>query len=379
MKFVFAPDSFKGTLSSQEISAILTKKAKEVFGDVETISAVIADGGEGTLDAVMQMSGGEERYVQVKNPLWEVITARYLAINEQQALIEMAAASGITLIPHKMGNALKTTSYGTGELIKAALDSGIRDIVISIGGSATNDGGIGMLSALGVKFLDESGEKLIPIGENLGKIKAIDISEIDECIAKTKFTIMCDVTNPLLGKKGATHTFGPQKGADTQQIAVLESGMNNYAKRMQEVLHKNIADVPGTGAAGGMGAALLAFCNAEMKSGINTVLELINFAEIIKGADLIITGEGRVDSQSADGKVLDGIGAYAKRNNIPVIALCGGMGNGAEAIYDCGINSIMVTPNKPMELDEALKNAHELLECAADRMFRMIKVGMSVK
>ena len=208
MKFVFAPDSFKGTLSSQEISTILSQKAKEIFGNVQTVSVIIADGGEGTIEAMAHQCGGKKRYVDVKNPLGKTIKAHYLALSDKKALIEMATASGITLIPHKIDNALKTTSYGTGELIKNALDNNVEEIIISIGGSATNDGGIGMLNALGVQFLDENNAPLNPIGENLIKIKTIDTSSMDKRINKTKFTVMCDVTNPLLGQKGATYVFG---------------------------------------------------------------------------------------------------------------------------------------------------------------------------
>ena len=379
MKFVFAPDSFKGTLSSQEISTILSQKAKEIFGNVQTVSVIIADGGEGTIEAMAHQCGGKKRYVDVKNPLGKTIKAHYLALSDKKALIEMATASGITLIPHKISNALKTTSYGTGELIKNALDNNVEEIIISIGGSATNDGGIGMLNALGVQFLDENNAPLNPIGENLIKIKTIDTSSMDKRINKTKFTVMCDVTNPLLGQKGATYVFGKQKGANEHHLALLEDGMVNYAHKIKEFLGVDITTIAGGGAAGGMGAGLVAFCNAQMKSGIKTILELIDFKTIIKNADLIVTGEGRVDSQSADGKVLDGIGSYAKKEQIPVVALCGGMGNGANAIYNCGIDSIMVTPNSPMSLDEALQNAPALLEDSAERMFKMIKIGMSFK
>lgn len=378
MKFVFVPDSFKGSLSSEQLIAILDRKAKEIFPDVETKGVPIADGGEGTIEAVLHTVGGRKKTVTVSNPLMHPVKAEYLILDDNKVLIEMAKASGITLIPYREGNALCTTSFGTGELIKDALKSGYRDITISIGGSATNDGGIGMLAALGVRFYDKENQVLYPAGENLGRIVKIDVDGLFPEVKEAKFCVMCDVKNPLLGQKGATYVFGPQKGADEGDLKVLENGMTNYAKLLENLCGYKVAEVPGAGAAGGMGAALLAFCDAKLQSGIKTVLELMDFEKIIGDADLIVTGEGRIDGQSACGKVLDGIGEYAKRKGIPTAAIAGGMGEGAEKIYDCGIDSIMVTENGPMSLDEALLNAEELFEGAADRLFRMIKIGMKI-
>lgn len=379
MKFVFAPDSFKGTLSSQEIIDILTEKAQQHFKDVQTQGVLIADGGEGTIAAVEQMKGGSRRYLEVTGPLGEKVNAHYLRLNEKQVLIEMATASGITLIPYREGNALYTTSYGTGEMIKDALASGADDIIISIGGSATNDGGMGMLMALGVRFLDKDGKELEPVGKNLLNIAKIDTASLNRRVKTANFIVMCDVTNPLIGPNGATYVFGSQKGANAKQLKLLESGMKNYAAKIKETLGADVANLPGGGAAGGMGAALTAFCGASLQSGIKTILDLINFENIIADADLIITGEGRIDGQSAGGKVLDGIGRYAKKRNIPVIALTGGMGDNAYLVYDCGIDSIMVTVNAPMSLDTALTHAEPLLADCADRLFRFIKIGMNLR
>lgn len=379
MKFVFAPDTFKGTLSSQEIITILTEKAQEHFTDVETVGVLIADGGEGTIEAVEQMKGGQRKYLEVTGPLGKKVNAYYLKLNDKQVLIEMATASGITLIPYREGNALYTTSYGTGELIKDALASGAEEIIISIGGSATNDGGIGMLSALGVKFFDIKENELQPIGKNLINIARIDISFLNEQVKKAKFTVMCDVINPLIGQNGATYVFGPQKGANKEHLELLEKGMKHYAEKIKETLGRDVTKISGGGAAGGMGVALLAFCNASMQSGIKTILNLINFNKIIADADLIITGEGRIDGQSANGKVLDGIGNYARERHIPVVAITGGMGDNAHLVYDCGIDSIMVTVNKPMSLEMALDNAKSLLADCADRLFRFIKIGINLK
>lgn len=375
MKFVFAPDSFKGTLSSGQIISILERKARIYFPDAETAGVLIADGGEGTLDAVMQAVNGVKKSVRVRNPLNEPVNARYLIWDDKRALIEMAEASGLTLIPYREGNALFTTSYGTGELIRDALDAGADEITISVGGSATNDGGIGLLAALGAEFLDKDGVRLEPVGKNLIDIERIEITGMHKRINKVKFTVMCDVTNPLLGAHGATYTFGPQKGANRKQLDFLEKGMQNYASKIKALLGTEADAVPGGGAAGGAGAALAVFCAAAMKSGIDTILELIGFEDLVADADLIITGEGRIDDQSVHGKVLDGIGKYAKKRRIPLIAIAGSMDTSAENLYRCGIGSIMVAPDKPMTLSCAMEHAPELLEDAIDRMFRFLKIG----
>lgn len=379
MKLIFASDSFKGTLSSERIIEILKKRAKAIWPDVQSIGIPIADGGEGTINAIMHTAGGQKRKKTVHGPLSQPVEAEYLILNDGRVLIEMAQASGITLIPFEEGNALKTTSYGTGELILDALQNGYRDLTISIGGSATNDGGVGMLAALGVKFFDKNGLEILPTGGTLISIDRIDISQMVQEASEATFTVMCDVKNPLLGSNGATYIYGPQKGATKEQLEHIEKGMTHYAGLIEKLLGKSVASEEGAGAAGGMGAALMAFFNARQKSGIQTVLELIDFKHIIADADLIITGEGCIDGQSACGKVLDGIGKYAKEAGIPVIAMAGGMGNGAESVYQSGIDSIMVTENRPMSLEEALSEAEELFENAAERMFRILQTGMTIQ
>lgn len=379
MKFVFAPDSFKGTLSSEQQIALLKQAAEEIFPGAETVGVPIADGGEGTIRAVYGTAGGRLKCCQVTDPLGETIEAEYLILDDDSVLIEMAQASGITLIPYKSGNAGKTTSYGTGELIKDALKNGYQNITVSIGGSATNDGGAGMLAALGVKFYDRNGKSFIPVGETLQEIERIDSSNLMSEVKKTSFCVMCDVTTPLLGSRGATYVFGPQKGADEKQLERLETGMRHYAALIEKICGYEVSKCSGAGAAGGMGAALLAFCNARLQSGIRTILKMVDFEAIIADADLILTGEGRIDGQSACGKVLDGIGFYAKKQNLPVLALAGSMGEGAETVYACGIDSIMTTQNRPMELEEALEQAEDLYRDAAKRMFRILRAGIAVK
>lgn len=291
----------------------------------------------------------------------------------------MASASGLTLISNEKRNPLYTTTYGTGEMIKDALENGFTNITIAIGGSGTNDGGIGAMSALGVKFLDKSGKEVKPIGQSLIDIVDIDISEIHPQIHKADFTVMCDVTNHLLGPEGATYVYGPQKGGNKEELDYLESGMRNYAKVIEDKFHIDITNIAGAGAAGGLGAALMVFANAKLKSGISTVLEKIHFEDFLEGASCVLTGEGMLDWQSASGKVVAGIGLLCKKKGIPVIAIVGGMGEGALDIYQYGIDSIVPAINAAMDMEEAMERAEELLLNAAERTFRLIKVGMMMK
>jgi len=378
MKFVFASDSFKGSLSSSKIRELLTETAEKIFPNCEIVGIPVADGGEGTVEAVIEAMNGKIVNTEVTGPLFEK-TKSFYGVYDNSAIIEMAAASGLPMVPENSRNPLNTTSFGTGELIADALDKGYKNISIALGGSATNDGGIGAMTALGVSFLDDKGNKLSGIGSDLEKIADIDISGIHSAVKDTNFTIMCDVTNPLTGPEGATYTFGPQKGAGKEELEKLESGMKNYAQIIKNKFGIDADNVPGAGAAGGLGAAFMTFLNAKPKSGINTVLDIIGFKELIKGSDLIITGEGRIDWQSAYGKVPAGIGAYGKEQNIPVVAIVGGMGEKAENMYNYGIKSIIPTINSAMDINEAVERAAELYKNAAERMFRFLKVGMEIK
>lgn len=373
MKFVFASDSFKGSLSSEKINDILTAVALRHFPDCETSAILTADGGEGTVDAVLAGTGGERICVSVHDPLGRPRNAYYGRISDTRAIVEMAAASGLPLLSEDERNPLLTSTYGTGELIAHALDHGVTDLTVAIGGSATNDGGMGALCALGVQFLDADGNSLSGIGADLEKVASIDLSGIHPKIRNARVTVMCDVNNPLVGERGATFVFGPQKGATPDVAARLEAGMKNYAEVIQRTLGVSVADTAGAGAAGGLGAALLVFLGATMKSGIDTLLDLIGFDSLLQDADFVITGEGRMDGQSACGKVACGVGLRAKAAGVPAFAIVGGMGGGAEAIYDCGICSILPTVNAPMPLSDAIARAEELYEGAADRLFRLIK------
>lgn len=383
MHIVIAPDSFKGTLPSNQIIEIISAEARLHFPNATITGIPIADGGEGTLEAVLSSRGGRLRHLTVLNPLFEKTKAAYGILEEPgaepSAVVEMAAASGLTLLRPDQRCALKTTSYGTGELIADALKLGIRKITTAIGGSATNDGGMGAMAALGFRFLDKNDKEVTPSGENLIRVARIDTSDILPALKENiSVTVMCDVRNPFTGPCGATYIYGPQKGASSEALALLEEGMQHFADVIKSDLGKDISDIAGAGAAGGLGGALCAFLNGEMKSGIQTMLDLVRFEELIKNADLIITGEGRADGQSAQGKVLWGIGTNAKKKGIPVIAVVGGMLPDAGQLYDCGITAIVPALNYAMPLSEVLNQAGGLLHDAAERTFLLLKTGMSI-
>ena len=378
MKLLFVSDSFKGSLSSEQTITLLTKAAEEIFPNCSCGGMPVADGGEGTAQAVVQAVNGRIQEADVQGPLGEQAHAFYGQLDEKRAVLEMACASGLPLVPEKERNPEKTTTFGTGELIRHVLDDGYRDISIAIGGSATNDGGMGCMRALGVKFLDKSGKELQGCGEDLIHVAEIDVSGLDPRILQSKITVMCDVTNPLCGKDGATWTFGKQKGADESMQERLEAGMQNYRDVIKRQFDIDLDQIPGAGAAGGLGAALLVFLHGELKSGIETVLELIDFDRKLEDVSLVVTGEGRTDWQSCFGKVVQGVGDHCKKKGVPVAALVGSMGPGAEKIYEHGICSIMTTVNGVMSLEEAMDHAEELYYAAALRLFRFIKTGMDI-
>ena len=376
MNFLFASDSFKGSLSSAQTALLLEKAAKEVFPDCHCKSLPVADGGEGTLAAVISACSGHLLSCKVHDPLGRPITAVYGAVSHNAAIIEMSAASGLTLIPEHLRNPALTTSYGTGELILDAVKHGFRDISVAIGGSATNDGGIGCLKALGIRFLDRNGQELSGTGSDLMQIAKIDAQNLYPELKQTHFQILCDVRSPLCGEHGATKVYGPQKGATPAIIAELENGMCHYRDLLKELFAVDPDLLPGAGAAGGLGCALQFFLNGTIVSGIEQVLKLISFEQYLSGIDLVITGEGRADAQSCNGKVMQGIGNFCMKKNIPVIALAGSIADGAEMLYANGITSIMTTVDAPMTTEEAIRDAENLYYKAAIRMFRMLQCGM---
>ena len=379
MKLLFASDSFKGTLSSEKTVELLTKAAHEVFGPCETFGVPVADGGEGTTDAVILARKGDRVYTEVHGPLMETVRAYYGKLGSNEAVLEMAQASGLPMVPEELRNPLNTTTFGTGELVLAAINAGYTNLSIAIGGSATNDGGMGFANALGVRFYDADGNMLEGKGSDLEKVAHIDASGIPENVKNANFTVMCDVTNPLCGPDGATYTFGKQKGGTPEILDRLEKGMENYRSVIIREFGIDPNETPGTGAAGGLGAALKIYFNAEMKSGIETVLDLIDFDGLLSGSDLVVTGEGRTDWQSCFGKVMQGVGDRAKKYDIPAVALCGGLGKGYDGIYEHGIDSIMTTVDGPMPLSEALDRAEDLYYKGAVRLFRMVRAGMRMK
>lgn len=378
MKIIFAPDSFKGSLSAERACELLEKEAKKVFPDCRTVSMPVSDGGEGAVDVVIPSLQGKIQQLLVHGPLGDAVTAQYGVFRENCMMIEMASASGLTLVEPEKRDILHANTFGTGELIRHGLDAGCRNFYIAIGGSATNDGGIGCASALGVRFLDEEGNELSPLPENLKKIARIDISKIHPALKESSFTVMCDVTNPLTGPEGATNVFGPQKGGSREELELLEDGMVHYRKVLKEFTGIDVGGVPGAGAAGGLGAGLLAFTGAQMESGIQVILRILGFEELIADADLVITGEGQIDYQSAFGKVPSGVGKACLRHGVPCVVLAGSIGKGAEKLEECGICSMMSILNAPMPLKEAIERAEELFSGAAHRLFMMVKAGMQI-
>ncbi len=373
MKFLFASDSFKGTLSTEKTAEILTRAAKQVFPQCECVGVPVADGGEGTADAVLSAMGGSKVTVTVHDPLMRPLEASYGKIDERKAIIEMSAASGLPLLTEGERNPAKTTTYGTGELIAAALKAGCKDITIAIGGSATNDGGMGCMSALGVRFLDADGKELTGAGENLICVKHIDTSNLLPQAKEASFTVICDVTNPLCGPQGATYTYGPQKGGTPEFLESLEAGMCNFRNVISNEFGINLDTIPGSGAAGGLGGALAVFLNATMKSGIETVLDLVDFDKKLSGVSMVVTGEGRLDWQSCFGKVVQGVGMRCKSKGILAVALVGSTGDGSEQILNHGISRVIATAPAGMPLAEAMQRAEELYLEAAVRMFSEYK------
>lgn len=379
MKILFAPDSFKGSLSAQEICDIGEKACLDVFPQAEIIKLPMADGGEGTVDSILDGFQGEKVTVTVKNPVGFDHETFFGLFQEDKAIIEMASASGITLVEEKDRDIFRLNTYGTGQLILEAIGRGAKTIYLGIGGSATNDGGIGCLSALGMEFLDKNGQELEAIPQSFSKITRFNDEKLRQNLAGISFVIMSDVQNPLLGKEGATYVYGPQKGAKPEDLPLLEEGMSHYIQVVEEKLGRKIASVPGAGAAGGLGAGLFAFTQSEMRSGVETVLEILHMKEHLQGADLVVTGEGKMDDQSAFGKVAFGVGTLCQGQNVPCVAVVGGLGERYEEMYRHGISSIMTTTDRLMSLDEAVKKAPELCYGAMYRVFQMVQIGKNLK
>lgn len=380
LKIIIAADSFKGSAGAPFVVAHLAYGVRRLLPDAEIVELPLSDGGEGMLDAYLR-TGGARFTIPVTGPDGRTADADYGILPDGTAVIEMAQASGLTLVPEARRDALSATTYGTGELIRAALDRGCRSLLIGIGGSATNDGGAGMACALGARFLDGDGRPLPPGGAALRRLSRIDASGLDPRLAACHVTVACDVTNPLCGPNGASAVYGPQKGVHTEQIALLDEALSHYGALLAAQLGKDVAACPGAGAAGGLGAALLAFCGAVIRPGIETVLDALHFEEALDGACLVLTGEGRIDAQSACGKVPVGVARRVKRldASIPVVAVVGSISTGAELVYREGVDAIMPLPSRPMTLEESMQNPGPLLEDAAERALRLLLAGRALR
>ncbi|CAD5358018.1 glycerate kinase I [Enterobacter cancerogenus] len=378
MKIVIAPDSYKESLSALEVATAIENGFRDIFPTAEYVKLPVADGGEGTVEAMVAATGGRIVPVDVTGPLGERVDGFYgLSGDEQSAFIEMAAASGLERVAPSKRNPLITTSWGTGELIRHALDAGVKHIIIGIGGSATNDGGAGMVQALGAKLLDAHGQPVGQGGGELANLARIDVSEFDRRLADCRIEVACDVTNPLTGEEGASAIFGPQKGATPEMIVTLDNALEHYAQVIARDLDIDVLHLAGGGAAGGMGAALYAFCGAQLRQGIEIVTDALHLDEQVADADLVITGEGRIDSQTIHGKVPVGVARVAKRYNKPVIGIAGSLTADVGVVHDHGIDAVFSVIYTICSLEDALENASENVRMAARNIAAVLKVGQA--
>ena len=379
MRVVIAPDSYKGSVSAVGVAAALERGVLRVFPQAEVRKIPIADGGEGTVEALVTATGGEMKQARVRGPLGESVEACWGILGDgQTAVIEMAAASGLPLVPPDRRDPRITTTYGTGELIRAALDAGLRRIIIGIGGSATNDGGTGMAQALGAKFLALDGAELLPGGGALARLATIDLSGLDPRLTETEITVACDVDNPLCGQRGASAVFGPQKGATPAMVAELDAALGHFAGCAQAASGRNVAELAGAGAAGGLGAGLLFFTPAKLRPGVEIVLEAVKFADVVKEAAFVITGEGRTDFQTAYGKAPVGVAKVAKQFSVPVFCISGGLGDGADDVLAQGIDATMSICSRPLSLEECMRDGATLIEEAAARLCRILQAKVTI-
>ncbi|WP_437612481.1 glycerate kinase [Erwinia sp. V71] len=376
MKIVIAPDSYKESLSALEVATEIEAGFRDIFPDAQYVKLPVADGGEGTVEAMVAATEGKIVRLNVTGPLGEQVEAFYgLSGDESCAFIEMAAASGLELVPAAQRDPLITTSWGTGELIRNALDKGVQHFIIGIGGSATNDGGSGMVQALGARLLDKHGQQIGYGGGSLNDLASIDLSQMDTRLGQCRVEVACDVTNPLTGKEGASAIFGPQKGATPELVEQLDQALAHYAKIIQRDLDIDVLHIPGGGAAGGMGAALHAFCHAELRRGIEIVTEALGLDQLVQDASLVITGEGRIDSQTIHGKVPIGVAKVAKRYNKPVIGIAGSLTADVGVVHQHGLDAVFSVIYSICTLEEALKNAAANVRMTARNVAMSINIG----
>ncbi|WP_422484970.1 glycerate kinase [Gudongella sp. DL1XJH-153] len=374
MKVVIAADSFKGSMSASEVSKNIEIGYKKIFKNAEIVRIPMADGGEGTVETLVEATDGRYVYLNSTDPLGRKIQTCFGVIYEEIAVIEMASASGLTLLSEDEFNPLITTTYGTGEILRAALENGFKKIYVGLGGSATNDGGVGMAQALGYSFKDIDGKEIGFGGGELHKIQSIDTHNKHPLLDSAEITVISDVTNKLCGPDGASYVYGPQKGATREMVLELDDKLSHLSSKINEILRNDVNSISGAGAAGGLGAGMIAFCNANVKPGVEVLLDLLDFENDIMDADLVITGEGKIDNQSKYGKVPVGVARKAKKFNKPVVAVVGSRGDDVCEVYDLGIDFIQDIITKPMTLSEAMNNAEMLLINAGEDVGRLMKL-----
>lgn len=368
MIIVVAPDSFKGTMSAVEVANIICETGKKEYQNLEFVSLPVGDGGEGTMECLIAACNGKKGSLMVEGPLGEQVEAHYGILPDQTVIFEMAEASGLNLLRPEQYNPMKTSTYGTGQLLQYAMKQGLRKMILCIGGSATNDGGMGALQALGIKFFDQYQQELRGCGENLIKIESIDRSDFVMNNVDFQLTILCDVVNPFTGENGATMIYGPQKGATSAMVQELEAGMIHFQKLLSKMVGGDYLILPGTGAAGGLGGALQVFCKGTLTSGIDAVLEQTGFEQLIQDADAVITGEGKVDYQTLNGKVVYGVLKRCKAQNVPVYVLAGTAGEGASRLLEEGVAAMEFCSNSTFTIEKSLKYPKIALVEATERI-----------
>lgn len=373
---VLAPDSFKESMTAKEVCEAMERGIRKANSQIRCIHVPMADGGEGTMQSLVDATGGRVYSKEVVGPLGNNVVAEYGILgNGEIGVIEMASASGIHLVDSEKRNPLITTTFGTGQLIKACLDKGVKKLLIGIGGSATNDGGAGFIQALGGRLLDENGDDLSYGGGALAKLHTIDLSNLDERLKYVSVEVACDVNNPLCGKEGASYVFGPQKGATREMIEILDQNLSHYAEVIKEQLGKDVISKAGAGAAGGLGAGLMAFLDVKLKSGIEMVIEYANLEEKVRDADMVWTGEGSIDFQTQYGKTPLGVAMIAKKYNKPVIALAGRVGNDIDVLYDKGIDAIFGIMRGVTSIEESLVKGPENVEKTSENIIRLLNIS----
>ena len=380
MKIVIAPQAFKGSLSALNVANAVQKGVRRIFPDAQILTCPVADGGDGTLETLVESSGGKIMETNVADPTGKPIVAQWGAMGDgNTAVIEMARTSGLALLTLEERDPLNATTYGLGEIIVSALNKGFRKFIVGIGGSATNDAGAGMAQALGIRLMDREGRNLVFGGAALQNLSVIDTSSIDQRVLESNFQIACDVNNPLTGPEGASAVYGPQKGATEENVRQLDSALGVFAEVTKRDLGKDISNLEGAGAAGGLGAGMIAFVEGHLRSGVDIVLDTVNLAEKLESADLVITGEGSIDFQTVYNKAPIGVARMAKARGIPTIGISGMLGKNYQIVHNHGIDAALSIANGPISLEESLQNAPSLISEAVEESLRLISVGMKLR